>query len=101
MRDKDYKVEIDGELVSLEQLKTAYRFWKEYHLNAGDTECPICGSDLWAQGLFVCEECGTLKWRDDESPYEDRVCRDCDDEYQEEKAYEETVNSEIDRRRGK
>ena len=98
---QDGKFLIDGKLYTFAEIRRAVRFWREYHFNKGDTECPICGSDLWAQGLFVCEECGTLKWRDDESPYEDRVCRDCDETYQEEKAYEDAVNLEIDKRNGK
>lgn len=101
MRDKDYKVEVDGKLVTLAELKNAYRFWREYHLNAGDKECPICGSDLWERGLFVCEDCGKLKYAEDESPYEEWVCKDCDELYQQDKNFDEAVDAEIDRRRGK
>lgn len=95
MRDKDYKVEVDGKLVTLAELKKAYRFWKEYHFEAGDRECPICGSDLWGLGLFVCEECGKLKCADEESPFTNLLCKDCDETYQDEKAYEEAINAKM------
>lgn len=101
MRDKDYKIEIDGKLVTLAELKTAYRFWKEYHWDKHTTECPICGTNLNSAGLFVCENCGELLPKDEESPYVLCVCKDCDELYQDVKAYEESVNAEIDRGRGK
>ncbi len=101
MRGNDYKVEIDGKLVTLAELKTAYRFWKEYHWDAGDTACPICGRELSESDLFVCCDCGSLLPLDEESPYTSGVCRDCDKICREQAAYEDAVNAEIDRMRGK
>ena len=101
MRDKDYIVEVDGKLVTLAELKTAYRFWREYHWDKHTTDCPMCGTDLNSAGLFVCEVCGELLPIEEESPYATGVCRECDELYQDEKAYEEAVNAKIDEMRGK
>ena len=101
MTDKDYKIEIDGKLVTLAELKKAYRFWREYHFDAGDTVCPICGTELYESGLFVCKNCGELLAFDDESPYASGVCRDCDELYQDQKAYEDAINAKIDEMIGK
>ena len=101
LKTENGKFLIDGKEYSSEQICQAVRFWREYHLNAGDTECPICGTMLWERGLFVCEQCGRLLSVDEESPYENYVCKDCDPIYKDQKAYEEAVNAKIDAACGK
>lgn len=96
---------IDGDLVDRKTVQKAYRFWKAYHLRGNETECPLCQCDLEENGLFVCERCEEILPLD-EKCYEHNsdygtVCKDCCEHCQEQKAYEDAVNLEIDARLGK
>ena len=70
--ESNFEIVIAGRLVSKKQLVNAWRFYTRYSLVGGESCCHICD---------VCKEC----------------CQHCE----EESAYWDSVNSEIDKRRGK
>lgn len=97
---------IDGELVDRKTAENAYRFWKRYHLNGGESNCPLCGCDLEENEKFVCERCEEVCYLDEEcnehsSDCGEQVCRDCCEHCQEQRAFENAVNAKIDEMRGK
>lgn len=103
MEQEKVSIYIDGEIVDQPKLIKAYRFWKKYHLKGGESNCPLCDCELYHNGLFVCENCCEVV------PCENRcfahndklICKDCCEHCQDEKSYEDAVNSKIDSMRGK
>lgn len=78
-------------------------FYNKNMIKIGMTECPLCGCDFFDNNLFVCEECGELKERDELCPdhnYLD-ICKDCCEICKEENAYNDYIDSLIDFDRGK
>lgn len=103
MKQEKVSICIDDEIVNEWELIKSYRFWKKYHLDGGEVECPLCGCDLLDNDMFVCKECGKiLSCNKQCNEHSDRhICTDCCEHCQDQKAYEDAVNLEIDRRCGK
>lgn len=101
----NWSTTMDNDLVDRKTLEKAYIFWKKYHLRGNETECPLCQCNLHDNDLFVCERCEEIlpldeKCNEHGSDY-GTVCKECCEHCQEQKAYEDAVNLEIDERVGK
>lgn len=103
MEQEKVSLYIDDEVVDQAKLITAYRFWKKYHIKGGELDCPLCGSDLSDNELFVCECCHEILPTEDRcwEHYDNHVCNSCCELCQDQKNYEDAVNSKIDSMRGK
>lgn len=99
----NWEINIDGKMVSKKQLVTAWKFYQKMQLHGGETICPLCGCDFADNDLFVCEECEQLLSIDEMCKEHNLggICQECCDECREQKAFEDAVNLEIDRKRGK
>ena len=99
------EIVIDGKYYSLTQLQRYIRFYDEHQIKAGQTCCPLCGSEYDENGLFVCDCCGNLLNKDErckEHDYGDQdVCKECCSFCQHDRAFEDAVNHKIDIKRGK
>lgn len=60
--------------------------------------CDIVEAMKSTYDLFVCEECGEFKDKEDKSPYSDN-CKDCCEEYIDEMAKCDEIDRSIDRYR--
>ena len=101
-KDSNWEVVIDGNIVSKKALIYAYRFYRKYHLIGGESTCPLCGCDLHDNGLFCCNDCAEILPIEDKCEIHNTdVCKDCCPQCKEERMYWDSINSEIDKRRGK
>ncbi len=99
------EVLIDGKFYSLKRLKTIIDFYDAHQIKAGQTSCPLCGSEYSENELFVCDECGSLLSTEEKCREHDHgslsLCKDCCSNCSANRAYEDAVNREIDITRGK
>ena len=100
--ESNFEIVIDGRLVSKKQLVNAWRFYTRYSLVGGESSCPLCGCDLAENELFCCKVCAEILPLDEKcEEHNTDVCKECCQHCEEESAYWDSVNSEIDKRRGK
>lgn len=97
---------IDGQYYTLKQLQRYINFYDEHQIKAGQTTCPLCGSEYAENGLFICDCCGNLLNTDEmckEHNWDgnEDVCQECCSFGQHERAFEDAVNHKIDIMRGK
>lgn len=99
------EVFINGKSYTLKQLERYIKFYNEHQIERGQMYCPLCECDYAENNLFVCDECGNLLSTDEqckEHKHGDMtICKECCNECSRQKAYEDEVNLEIDRKRGK
>lgn len=94
---------IDDKSYTLKQLQRHIKFYDDHQIKAGQTQCPLCECDYDENGLFVCDECGNLLSKEEKCTVhsDGDICQECCDKCREQKAFEDAVNLEIDRKRGK
>lgn len=97
------EVVIDGKFYTVKQLQRYIKFYDEHQIEKGQIQCPLCECDYDENGLFVCDECGNLLPKEEKCTehYDGDICQECCDECSRQKAFEDAVNLEIDRKRGK
>ncbi len=99
------EVFIDGKFYTLRQLQRYIKFYNEHQIERGQTCCPLCGAYYDENELFVCDECEELLPTDEQCREHEhidmKVCQECCDRCQKQKAYEDDINQKIDEKRGK
>lgn len=83
------------------ELANIIEFYKKMQFTSDTAECPLCGCDLFDNGLFVCSKCGELKVIEDDectahNEFGEPICKDCCEMCQDEKWQNDMDNLDFD-----